>query len=88
MYVPINLMYVCVICESRAVEAQTSGMRSPAQRCPFVLQFLGVLLSLLYITRVEDIISEHKLSENLFEETWQRSQPEFAASGCCMCYPG
>lgn len=88
MCVPINLMYVCVICKSRAVEAQTSGMRSPARRCPFVLQFLGVLLSLLYITRVEDIISEHKLSENLFEETWQSSQPESAASGCCMCYPG
>uniref|UniRef100_A0A663N7K6 Tetraspanin-15 n=1 Tax=Athene cunicularia TaxID=194338 RepID=A0A663N7K6_ATHCN len=36
-------------------------------------QFLGVLLSLLYITRVEDIITEHKLSERLFEEAQQRS---------------
>ncbi|XP_013801071.2 tetraspanin-15 isoform X1 [Apteryx mantelli] len=51
-------------------------------------QFLGVLLSLLYITRVEDIITEHKLSEGLFEEMGQRSEPEFAGAGCCMCYPG
>ncbi|XP_027760542.1 tetraspanin-15 [Empidonax traillii] len=29
-------------------------------------QFLGVLLSLLYVTRVEDIIAEHKLGERLF----------------------
>ncbi|KFV73265.1 Tetraspanin-15, partial [Struthio camelus australis] len=51
-------------------------------------QFLGVLLSLLYITRVEDIIAEHKLGERLFEGAWQRSEPEFAGAGCCMCYPG
>lgn len=51
-------------------------------------QFLGVLLSLLYITRVEDIITEHKLSERLFEEAQQRSATEFAGAGCCMCYPG
>ncbi|XP_075280290.1 uncharacterized protein LOC142361732 [Opisthocomus hoazin] len=51
-------------------------------------QFLGVLLSLLYITRVEDIITEHKLSERLFEEAQQRSAAEFAGAGCCMCYPG
>ncbi|PKK28252.1 tetraspanin-15-like, partial [Columba livia] len=51
-------------------------------------QFLGVLLSLLYITRVEDIITEHKLSERLFQEAPQRSAPEFAGAGCCMCYPG
>ncbi|XP_030309254.1 tetraspanin-15 isoform X2 [Calypte anna] len=51
-------------------------------------QFLGVLLSLLYITRVEDIITEHKLSERLFEDAGQRSAPEFAGAGCCMCYPG
>ncbi|XP_054687382.1 tetraspanin-15 isoform X3 [Grus americana] len=51
-------------------------------------QFLGVLLSLLYVTRVEDIITEHKLSERLFEVAPQRSAPEFAGAGCCMCYPG
>ncbi|XP_009863421.1 PREDICTED: tetraspanin-15-like [Apaloderma vittatum] len=49
-------------------------------------QFLGVLLSLLYITRVEDIITEHKMSERLFEE--QSSAPDFSGAGCCMCYPG
>ncbi|KFO94041.1 Tetraspanin-15, partial [Buceros rhinoceros silvestris] len=51
-------------------------------------QFLGVLLSLLYITRVEDIITEHKLSERLFEEGQPRSDPDFAGAGCCLCYPG
>uniref|UniRef100_G1MZH5 Tetraspanin n=1 Tax=Meleagris gallopavo TaxID=9103 RepID=G1MZH5_MELGA len=51
-------------------------------------QFLGVLLSLLYITRVEDIIAEHKLGESLFGEMRQRPDPEFASAGCCMCYPG
>uniref|UniRef100_A0A8V0ZVJ5 Tetraspanin 15 n=1 Tax=Gallus gallus TaxID=9031 RepID=A0A8V0ZVJ5_CHICK len=51
-------------------------------------QFLGVLLSLLYITRVEDIIAEHKLGESLFGGTRQHPDPEFASPGCCMCYPG
>ncbi|KAJ7415662.1 Tetraspanin-15 [Willisornis vidua] len=51
-------------------------------------QFLGVLLSLLYITRVEDIITEHKLSERLFEDPRHRPAPEFGGAGCCMCYPG
>ncbi|POI35878.1 hypothetical protein CIB84_000370 [Bambusicola thoracicus] len=51
-------------------------------------QFLGVLLSLLYITRVEDIIAEHKLGESLFGGMRQRPDPEFASPGCCMCYPG
>uniref|UniRef100_A0A8C9G834 Tetraspanin n=1 Tax=Pavo cristatus TaxID=9049 RepID=A0A8C9G834_PAVCR len=51
-------------------------------------QFLGVLLSLLYITRVEDIIAEHKLGESLFGEMRQRPSPESASTGCCMCYPG
>lgn len=50
-------------------------------------QFLGVLLSLLYITRVEDIIAEYKLSENLLDETQPKSETEFASTGCCMCYP-
>ncbi|NXU88303.1 TSN15 protein, partial [Xiphorhynchus elegans] len=48
-------------------------------------QFLGVLLSLLYITRVEDIITEHKLGERLFEDAHHPPAPE---AGCCMCYPG
>lgn len=51
-------------------------------------QFLGVLLSLLYITRVEDIITEHKLSESLFGDAHHRAGPELAGAGCCMCYPG
>ncbi|OXB63874.1 hypothetical protein ASZ78_004169 [Callipepla squamata] len=51
-------------------------------------QFLGVLLSLLYITRVEDIIAEHRLGESLFGEMRQRPEPEFTSGGCCMCYPG
>ncbi|KAG6937279.1 tetraspanin 15 [Chelydra serpentina] len=50
-------------------------------------QFLGVLLSLLYITRVEDIIAEYKLDESLLQETQQKSETEFASAGCCMCYP-
>ncbi|XP_005281951.1 tetraspanin-15 [Chrysemys picta bellii] len=50
-------------------------------------QFLGVLLSLLYITRVEDIIAEYKLNENLLQETQPKSETEFASAGCCMCYP-
>ncbi|XP_064518314.1 tetraspanin-15 isoform X1 [Pseudopipra pipra] len=51
-------------------------------------QFLGVLLSLLYITRVEDIITEHKLGERLFEDARHRPAPELGGAGCCMCYPG
>ncbi|KAI1231623.1 hypothetical protein IHE44_0007700 [Lamprotornis superbus] len=51
-------------------------------------QFVGVLLSLLYITRVEDIITEHKLSESLFGDPRPRAAPELAGAGCCMCYPG
>ncbi|XP_077206658.1 tetraspanin-15 [Paroedura picta] len=51
-------------------------------------QFLGVLLSLLYITRVEDIIAEHKLSDSLLEGGQQKMGVEFSGTGCCMCYPG
>ncbi|NXD14637.1 TSN15 protein, partial [Nothocercus nigrocapillus] len=50
-------------------------------------QFLGVLLSLLYVSRVEDIIAEHKLREGLVGGP--SAEPEAAAAaGCCMCYPG
>ncbi|XP_037997207.1 tetraspanin-15 isoform X2 [Motacilla alba alba] len=48
-------------------------------------QFLGVLLTLLYVTRVEDIISEHKLGQSLFGTA---PAPDLAAAGCCRCYPG
>ncbi|XP_051656301.1 tetraspanin-15 [Manacus candei] len=51
-------------------------------------QFLGVLLSLLYITRVEDIITEHKLGERLFLDARHGPAPELGGAGCCMCYPG
>uniref|UniRef100_A0A8D0GIU3 Tetraspanin n=1 Tax=Sphenodon punctatus TaxID=8508 RepID=A0A8D0GIU3_SPHPU len=51
-------------------------------------QFLGVFLSLLYITRVEDIIAEHKLNETLLDGRQQKSETEFTGAGCCMCYPG
>lgn len=60
----------------------------PDWGCPFLSQFLGVLLSLLYITRVEDVITEHKLSESLFIDARHRPAPEFSGAGCCMCYPG
>ncbi|NXF20843.1 TSN15 protein, partial [Rhodinocichla rosea] len=48
-------------------------------------QFLGVLLTLLYVTRVEDIITEHKLGQSLFGAA---PAPDLAGAGCCMCYPG
>ncbi|CAI5774560.1 tetraspanintetraspanin-15 [Podarcis lilfordi] len=50
-------------------------------------QFLGVLLSLLYITRVEDIIAEHKLNETLLDGGRRKADIEFTSAGCCMCYP-
>ncbi|XP_077640911.1 tetraspanin-15 isoform X2 [Lonchura striata] len=50
-------------------------------------QFLGVLLSLLYVTRVEDIIAEHKLGERLFGDV-PGAAPDLGGAGCCMCYPG
>ncbi|XP_050815638.1 tetraspanin-15 [Gopherus flavomarginatus] len=50
-------------------------------------QFLGVLLSLLYITRVEDIIAEYKGNEKPLHEIQPKSETESASTGCCMCYP-
>ncbi|XP_072484855.1 tetraspanin-15 isoform X5 [Notamacropus eugenii] len=50
-------------------------------------QFLGVLLTLLYITRVEDIISEHSITDGLLRGE-KMSELEFSGGGCCMCYPG
>ncbi|XP_053577592.1 tetraspanin-15 isoform X2 [Bombina bombina] len=51
-------------------------------------QFLGVLLSLLYITRVEDIISEWNSTDVLLEGTSSKPELEFSTLGCCRCYPG
>lgn len=52
-------------------------------------QFLGVLLCLLYISRVEDIISQwDKPSSVLLDEQNQRPEIEFSNVGCCKCYPG
>ncbi|KAL7990416.1 hypothetical protein Chor_013846 [Crotalus horridus] len=51
-------------------------------------QFFGVLITLLYITRVEDIIAEHKLNEALLQgRRRQREEDEPAGAGCCMCFP-
>lgn len=49
-------------------------------------QFLGVLLTFLYITRVEDIISEHSVTDGLLGPRGKASV-DAAAPGCCMCYP-
>ncbi|EPY83752.1 tetraspanin-15 [Camelus ferus] len=46
-------------------------------------QFLGVLLTFLYITRVEDIIMEHSVTDGLLGP----GSVEAAGTGCCMCYP-
>ncbi|XP_053329952.1 tetraspanin-15 isoform X1 [Spea bombifrons] len=51
-------------------------------------QFLGVLLCLLYVTRVEDIISEWKSTDVLLEGQESRPELEFSSVGCCRCYPG
>uniref|UniRef100_A0ACB8F7Z3 Tetraspanin-15 n=1 Tax=Sphaerodactylus townsendi TaxID=933632 RepID=A0ACB8F7Z3_9SAUR len=50
-------------------------------------QFLGVLLSLLYITRVEDIITEHKLSDSLLDGERQKTDMEFTGTGCFYVTP-
>nr|XP_010587495.1 tetraspanin-15 isoform X6 [Loxodonta africana] len=49
-------------------------------------EFLGVLLTLLYITRVEDAIEEYSVTDGLLGP---RANPrsEAAGTGCCMCYP-
>ncbi|XP_025706082.1 tetraspanin-15 isoform X1 [Callorhinus ursinus] len=49
-------------------------------------QFLGVLLTFLYITRVEDIIMEHSVTDGLLGPGAKPSV-EAAGTGCCMCYP-
>ncbi|XP_044162064.1 tetraspanin-15 [Bufo gargarizans] len=52
-------------------------------------QFLGVLLSLLYVTRVEDMISEWNASADvLLEGESTKHEIEFSSVGCCRCYPG
>lgn len=50
------------------------------------LQFLGVLLTVLYITRVEDIIMEHSVTDGLLGPG-AKASVEAAGTGCCMCYP-
>ncbi|XP_077141872.1 tetraspanin-15 [Ranitomeya variabilis] len=52
-------------------------------------QFLGVLLSILYVTRVEDMIREWNSSADVLLEG-ESTQPEieFSTVGCCRCYPG
>ncbi|XP_039089246.1 tetraspanin-15 isoform X2 [Hyaena hyaena] len=49
-------------------------------------QFLGVLLTVLYITRVEDIIMEHSVTDGLLGPG-AKASVEAAGTGCCMCYP-
>ncbi|XP_009213045.1 tetraspanin-15 isoform X2 [Papio anubis] len=49
-------------------------------------QFLGVLLTLLYITRVEDIIMEHSVTDGLLGPG-AKASVEAAGTGCCLCYP-
>ncbi|KAM9326203.1 tetraspanin-15 [Gastrophryne carolinensis] len=52
-------------------------------------QFLGVLLCLLYISRIEDMISEWSSSADvLLDGETSRREIEFAKKGCCSCYPG
>ncbi|XP_029465528.1 tetraspanin-15 [Rhinatrema bivittatum] len=54
-----------------------------------VPQFLGVLLSLLYVSRVEDIITEwSSTNDALLGGPMQKQQIEFETVGCCRCYPG
>lgn len=49
-------------------------------------QFLGVLLTLLYITRVEDIIMEYSFTDGPLM-SGAKANVEAASTGCCMCYP-
>lgn len=56
---------------------------SPA--CPSS-QFLGVLLTFLYITRVEDIITEYSVTDGLLGPG-AKPRMDAAGAGCCMCYP-
>ncbi|XP_036294161.1 tetraspanin-15 isoform X2 [Pipistrellus kuhlii] len=49
-------------------------------------QFLGVLLTFLYITRVEDIITEYSVTDGLLGPG-AKPRLDAAGAGCCMCYP-
>lgn len=49
-------------------------------------QFLGVLLTFLYITRVEDIIEEYSVTDGLLRPG-SKASGDVANAGCCMCYP-
>lgn len=53
---------------------------------PLHSQFFGVLLTLLYITRVEDIILEHSVTDGLLGPG-AKSSVDMAGTGCCLCYP-
>lgn len=50
------------------------------------MQFLGVLLTLLYITRVEDIITEYSVTDGLLGPG-AKANMDTAGTGCCLCYP-
>lgn len=63
--------------------AARSPAASPA--CPSS-QFLGVLLTFLYITRVEDIITEYSVTDGLLGPG-AKPRMDAAGAGCCMCYP-
>nr|XP_033811825.1 tetraspanin-15-like [Geotrypetes seraphini] len=60
----------------------------------FIPQLLGVVLSLLYITRIEDTIVEWKsstsvlLSSSTHSASTIQSEIVFTKLGCCRCYPG
>lgn len=45
-----------------------------------------MLLTFLYITRVEDIIMEYSVTDGLLGPG-AKSGVEAASTGCCMCYP-
>lgn len=68
-------------CREGCPDAQ-QALTSPAPSS----QFLGVLLTLLYITRVEDIIMEHSVTDGLLGPGAKPSV-EAAGTGCCLCYP-
>ncbi|KAM4689935.1 tetraspanin-15-like [Rhinophrynus dorsalis] len=54
-------------------------------------QFLGIILSLLYISRIEDFRSEWEAGTSPLmegEEQDPKRELDFTTPGCCMCYPG
>uniref|UniRef100_H3AVD3 Tetraspanin n=1 Tax=Latimeria chalumnae TaxID=7897 RepID=H3AVD3_LATCH len=54
-----------------------------------VPQFFGVVITLLYISRVEDIISEHSsIRDGLLQAGHRQPAVDFTGGGCCMCFPG